>query len=400
MQHVLILLTLWLTLFTQSSQFLIVAPVLPRIGEQLHVAPEYLGLLVTGYAVGTAIFATIAGPISDHVGRRVILRVGTLAMGVVLMLHGLAADFVSLLVLRCMAGAASGILAGAAVAYVGDVVPYERRGAAMGVVMSAMAFGQILGIPIGTLLAGSFGFQSAFISFGFVMAAAFVLTMVALPDVDMGDVGPLGIREAVQSYTSLLSRADIRAVAAAAVLMMLSVSSFIVYQPTWLEESFGASPNAVASLFLVGGIANALFGPLAGRLSDRIGRKGLVVGGSVALAILMMITPFVPNFVLIYGLFFVVMGTVALRMSPYNALLTAMVDQHHRGSLMSLSMAFSQVGFALGAAVAGWTYVEFGYTGNAIAAGLGALGVGAIIGRWVIEPTADADHPHVTDAAA
>lgn len=399
MQYFLILVTLWLTLFTQSSQFLVVAPVLPRIGEQLSVQAEYLGLLVTGYAVGTAVFATIAGPISDHVGRRTILRTGTLVMAVVLLLHGLAADFWSLLALRCLAGASSGILAGASVAYVGDVVPYERRGAAMGVVMSAMAFGQILGIPIGTVLAGSFGFQSTFVSFGFVMVVAFALTMTALPAVDMGEPQPFGLREAVRSYTDLLVRSDVRAVAAAAVLMMLSVSSFIVYQPTWLEATFDASPNAVASVFLVGGVANALFGPLAGRLSDRVGRKGLVVIGSVALAGMMFITPFVPTFGLIYLLFFVTMGTVALRMSPYNALLTAMVDQHHRGTLMSLSMAFSQAGFALGAAVAGWTYVSYGYAGNAFAAGLGAIGVGFIIARWVEEPAVETANS-TTDAAA
>lgn len=386
MRNALILLTLWLTLFTQSSQFLIVAPVLPRIGEQLDVAEAYLGFLVTGYAVGTAVFATLAGPVSDHVGRRTILRVGSVCMSVVLVLHGWAADYASLLLLRCTAGAASGVLAGAAVAYVGDVIPYTRRGTAMGVVMSAMAFGQILGVPIGSVLADLWGFQSAFISFGVVMAIASFLTMTVLPAAPVGEARAFGLREAVRGYAELLARPDVRAVAVAGALMMLSVSSYIVYQPIWLEAHFDASPNAVASLFLVGGLANALVGPAAGRLSDRIGRKGLVVFGSVALAVLMMITPLVPTFTLIYVLFFVIMATVALRVSPYNALLTAMVDQGRRGSLLSLSMAASQVGFALGAAVAGWTYVHLGYAGNAIAAGLGALAVGGIIAAWVDEP--------------
>ena len=386
MRNAIILLTLWLVLFTQSSQFLIVAPVLPRIGEQLHVQAEYLGFLVTGYAIGTATFAILAGPVSDHVGRRTILRIGCGVMAVVLLMHGLASDFTSLLALRCLAGAASGILAGAAVAYVGDVIPYERRGAAMGVVMSAMAFGQILGIPLGSVLAGMFGFQSAFISFGGVMLVAWALTLTALPAVDMGEPEPFGLRQAIDSYASLLVRRDIQAVAVAGVLMMLSVSSFIVYQPTWLEDHFDASPNTVASLFLVGGLANALVGPLAGRLSDRVGRKTLVVLGSGGLALFMIVMPFTPTLPLIYVLFFVIMGTVALRISPYNALLTAMVDQHHRGTLMSLSMAVSQVGFALGAAVAGWTYVSLGYTGNAVAAGLGALAVGVILALGVSEP--------------
>ena len=384
-----VLLTLWLVLFTQSSQFLIVAPVLPRIAEQLHVDKETLGLLITVYAIGTGIFALLAGPVSDHVGRRRILRVGTAVMAAVLLLHQVASSFVSLLLLRTMAGASSGILAGAAVAYVGDVIPYERRGRAMGVVMSAMAFGQILGIPLGASLAEYAGYQAPFVSFGAIMVVAFGLTMTVLPKAPISDEEPLSLRGAIASYANLLSRRDIQAVAVAGVLMMLSVSSFIVYQPTWMEEHLGASPHAVSGVFLVGGIANAVVGPLAGRLSDRIGRKGLVVWGSLGLAGLMVITPFTPNMTLIYVLFFVIMCTVALRISPYNALLTALVGPNQRGSLMSLSMAFSQAGFALGAAVAGWTYVTYGYLGNAVAAGLAALAVGVIFHAFVDEPEAE-----------
>ena len=56
---------------------------------------------------------------------------------------------------------------------------------------------------------------------------------------------------------------------------------------------------------------------------------------------------------------------------------------------MSLSMAFSQAGFAVGAALAGWVYATSGYGGTAVAAGVGAAVVGVIIALFIPEPPAE-----------
>jgi predicted MFS family arabinose efflux permease len=386
-----ILLTLWLMLFTQSSQFLVVAPILPRIHEQLGVPDALLGTLVSGYAVAVAVMAILAGPISDTIGRRTILRVGSVGMAVALLGHTLATDYASLLAARVAAGATSGVLAGAAIAYVGDLLPYNRRGSAMGVLMSAMAFGQILGIPIGAMLASRWGFQSAFVSFGVVMVVASALTFLVLPQVRLGG-GPVRLSNTLRAYVPMLSRPEIVVVNLASLLMMFSVSMYIVYQPAWLEATFeAATPDAVASVFLVGGLTNAVVGPIAGWLSDRIGRKALVVGSAVPLAFLMMVTPQIPSFGWAYVLFIAVMAMVALRISPYNAMLTGLVGPAERGSLLSLTVATGQTGFAVGAAVAGAIYASSGYAGTAFVAGLGALGVGLMIGLFVPEPDPDAE---------
>jgi predicted MFS family arabinose efflux permease len=77
------------------------------------------------------------------------------------------------------------MLSGAAVAFVGDYFPYERRGWANGWVMSGIAFGQILGIPLGTILADALGFRWAFLMFAITMglAAIFIWLVVPQPEV-------------------------------------------------------------------------------------------------------------------------------------------------------------------------------------------------------------------------
>jgi predicted MFS family arabinose efflux permease len=118
-------------------------------------------------------------------------------------------------------------------------------------------------------------------------------------------------------------------------------------------------------MFLVGGIANVVTGPQAGKLSDRIGRKGIILMACVGLSIVMVLTvPLVTSLFAAYVVFFLTMVLVAMRISPFSALLTALVRDERRGSLMSLTVALGQVGFALGGAVAGPLFADVGYFSN------------------------------------
>ena len=192
-------------MFSASSQVIIISPILPNISTELGIAEAALSWLVTSYAIMLGIFALIIGPISDKVGRRQILLLGCSALSVTLFLHGLANSFWSLLVVRSLSGAAGGMLSGAAVSYVGDYFPYERRGWANGWVMSGVAAGQILGIPMGKFLAGLYGFRLPFVMFGVTMAFAvvFVWRFVPQPDVKRNSA-PLTIKRSIKSYLKLL----------------------------------------------------------------------------------------------------------------------------------------------------------------------------------------------------
>ena len=395
-----VLASLWLVVFTGACQFLIVTPILKDLGDTLSIPSELRGTIVSAYAVSVGTFALMAGPISDAFGRRLVLRVGSLMMAVALMLHAFAYDFTSMLALRALAGMSSGILSGAAVAYIGDVFPYSKRVSALGWVMSGFALGQIVGIPAGTILAESFGFQAPFVSFGVLMLVAFALTMTELP---YAPVPPpeekLTPMSALRSYGRLAQRSEVRMAALASLCMMLSVSAFIVYQPTWLEEVLHADGHIIAALFLVGGLGNGLASPVAGLLSDRFGRKGIVVGASLALAAMMAAMPLVPNLPVAAVAFFTIMVFAGARMSPLNALYTALVDGAHRGQLMSLTMATGQIGFAFGSAGAGALYERYGYGSNALFAAVFCVLTAGIIALGLPEPEAEPDEPVEPDLA-
>ena len=286
------LVTLWLLVFAAAGQIIVIAPILPRIGEQLGVGPGPLGLLITVYSVTLAAFTLGVGPVSDRFGRRRVILVGTAAMAAALLLHGLATSFGTLLALRALAGAAGGVLSGASVAYVGDAFPADRRGWANGWVMSGFAVGQIVGIPLGIALAEAFGFRAPFVGFGLAMVAAFGLAVPFLPQPPGArSADRLTVGGALRGYLALARDRETGAAAAVYLLMFAGVGLFVVYFPSWLEATLGFSSGQVSAVYVAGGVANVLAGPRAGRLSDRIGRKPVIVAASVGVGVLMAATP-------------------------------------------------------------------------------------------------------------
>ncbi len=378
-------------MFSASSQVIIISPILPNISIELGVDEARLSWLVTSYAVLLGIFSLIIGPISDKIGRRRVLLLGCSALSVALFLHGLANTFWSLLVIRGLAGAAGGVLSGAAVAYVGDYFPYERRGWANGWVMSGVAAGQILGIPMGKFLAGLFGFRLPFVIFGVTMAFAvlFIWRFVPQPNV-VRNQDRLTIRRSIKNYLILLQDSKIVASAAAYTLMFASIGLYLVFLPTWLEKEVGLQNNDIVFLFLMGGLVNVVTGPIAGRLSDKVGRKPLIIYSCLGLGLVMMATTYlVTSHTLAFAFFAGVMILISMRISPFQALITALVSSERRGSLMSLAIAIGQIGMAAGSAVAGMMYTQYGYVSNTLAGAVSMLVMAGVVALFIPEPKDD-----------
>jgi predicted MFS family arabinose efflux permease len=383
-----ILFALWLLVFSASSQLMIVVAMLPEIGEQLSISTARQGLLVSSYAVMVGVFALVAGPVSDKLGRRRMLLVGSGLMTAALALHAVPGGYAVLLAARTFAGVAGGVLSGAAVAYIGDYFPYERRGGPNGWVMSGIAAGQIAGVPLGALLAEQFGFRTPFLIFAATMGVTFLLVLkyVTQPDVKLND-RKLTFGGAVKEYFSLLKQNDILAAAAVFALLFFSMALYITYLPAWLTEYRQGSPNRIAALFFAGGLASVITGPIVGKLSDRVGRKPLILASSLGLVILMGgATYFIQEFWLAFPVFFFSSVLLAARMSPFQALLSALVPGERRGALMSLTVALGQVGFAAGAGLAGIVYSQMDYRSSTFAGAGIALITAWLIWRRLPEP--------------
>jgi predicted MFS family arabinose efflux permease len=313
---------------------------------------------------------------------------GSGAMAAALFLHGMADTYASLLSVRALAGAAGGMLSGAAVAYVGDYFPYHRRGWANGWIMSGIAFGQIIGIPAGTIIADQMGFRWPFLLFAFVMTLSTIMIwrFVPQPDVQL-DPYPLSIRRAIRNYVLLVRDLNVAVGTAVYFLMFFSVGLYVIYLPTWLESTLGVGGEEIASLFLVGGLASVVSGPMAGRLSDRVGRKPLIVFSCAGLGIAMLMTTYVVTSMwTAYAMFAVSMIMVGMRISPLQSLMSELVTAERRGILMSLAVGIGQIGIGISGAVAGFVYSGYGYLSSTLMGAAAILFMAFLVRQFLPEP--------------
>lgn len=383
-----IIFPLWLLVFAASSQVMIIAPILPKIGLELQTSESLLGNLITVYATMLGISAILIGPLSDKIGRRKILLLGSSGMTVFLLLHGIANTFLSLILLRAAAGMAGGVLSGAAVSYVGDYFPYEKRGWANGWIMSGIAMGQILGIPLGSFLADEFGFKFPFMLFGIIMGVTFFLIFIYVPQPDVIlQKNKITLKGTFIKYRELLKNRDIKAVAFSYLLMFLSLSIYIIYLPSWLVQEFNVTVSQIGWVFFAGGVMNAITGPRAGKLSDQIGRKNMIIWSCIGLAILMAFTTYIIiGFWVAFLMFPIAMLLIAMRISPFQALSSELVRSNNRGTLMSLLVAIGNIGSGLAGVLAGPLFEYAGYLSNTIFGALTIILTAALVWKYVPEP--------------
>ncbi|WP_459938547.1 MFS transporter [Desulfonatronum parangueonense] len=379
-----VLLVLWVLLFVTWSQFMLIAPLLPRISIRLDVPEMHLGWLISGYGISMGVCTLLWGPISDRLGRRRLLTLAGMLLALVLFAHWWATSFTAMLVMRVLSGAIAGALTTGTLAAVGDYIPPSHRGWATGWIISGFAAGQIVGIPAGVFLSGFMDDRLPFVLLGLVMVGATWLTWRLLPRLDPAP--SIAWATMILDYRRYLSSPRLLAACGVGVCLFGGMGLFIPFFPLWMERSLMFSSQDVAWVFSVGGVAVVISSVVLGRLSDRIGRQGLIIFGSLGVGMFMLVTPLLAYWPLgAYPLFALIMGCAAARGSAFRALQTELVPPSDLGRYLSLSAAFENMGYAAGGALSGWLYVAYGFSAVAASAAVTGLVV-LILVRGFLHP--------------
>jgi len=368
-------------LFLGVSDTQLVAPLLPLIAQDLSTTPGHAGIIVTTYSLAAAAFALFVGPLSDRVGRKKILISGLALFTSASFFTYHVSTFNSLVILRALTGAAAGTLSTCALSFAGDYYPYEQRGRAMGVLSMGYFLAFVVGVPAGAFAASRLGWQWVFACLSATAAAMFIVTIAALPSTKMHALAPRSARVLVDHFR----KRDRLAGMAAAFLTSGGVVGFLTYVGAWLRTTYRMDIDKIGLLFMVSGLAAVLASPISGWLADRAGKRSVIVGSNVVLAIMF---PIVASSNVGTGLVVsIALLSIAAsaRQAPLHALTTEIVGPEIRGEYIALRNAASQLGIAVIASISASAFDSAGFTAVALIAAVATLLI-PICCIWLKEP--------------
>lgn len=267
--------------FMVFVQTFMVAPLIPRLAGVFASSVGWVGVAVPAYVVPEAIATLWIGPLSDRLGRRRVIMVSLLVFIVLTALTATAGNVGGFIGWRIATGLSAAGVVPICLTLIGDVVPFNRRGRAVGWFFGAIAGGTATGAAVGALLEPLVGWRVLFLIVAACSAVLLLvmLTTTALPRIS-ASAAPWSAVAA--GYRRLLQSARGRRTYAYVLLNAVLQSGVFTWLGVYLHRRFGLGETGIGLVLLGYGVPGLLFGPVIGKLADRIGRA-LIIPSGVAL---------------------------------------------------------------------------------------------------------------------
>ena len=344
-----VLLLLTAIQFTTNLDFLIILPLGPQYMRVMHITPGQFNLIVASYAIAAGLSGIAAGFFLDRFDRKTALLALFLGFAIGTLLCALAPTYRLLVAARAVAGAFGGVTGAVVLATVGDVIPEYRRGAAMGMVMSAFSVASIFGVPLGLVLASHFSWHVPF----FAIAAICVPILCAVIRFVPALRGHLEAARQDHPAAKLLSVLKQPSHQMAFLFMaVLTCAGFTIF-PTlanYMVHNVGLTEKQLPLIYLTGGLCTLFSMNWVGRWADRIGKRRAFTYMSLAACVPIIALTNLPQVRLLLALATSTLLMICMsgRFVPAMAMMTGTVESRFRGGFMSVNSSVQQFscGFA------------------------------------------------------
>ena len=332
--------------FINILDFMMVMPLGPDFAAGLDIANERLGWIGASYTLSASLSALLGARHLDRFDRRTALVWASLGLALGTLAGALAVDLYSLLAARVVAGAFGGPATAVTVAIVIDRIPEQRRGRAMGALMSAFSVASVVGVPASLELARVGGWQAPFLVVGAAAAAVAGLAWRLLPPMR----GHRGEQDGPLLLAPLLSRVETRLGLLLTLVSLIAAFLLIPNLSAYLQFNLDVERDAIGTLYLVGGVVSWFGMRQAGRVSDRLGALPVsLVATALMVAMIWLgygihppVWPVMPVFVLL-------MLAMTARNVNLHTINARVPRPGERAGYAALNSALQNLGIALGA---------------------------------------------------
>jgi len=340
-----------------TGEFVIMG-LLPEVASDLKVTIPQAGHVISAYALGVVIGAPVLAVLAANWPRRALLIALMALFAVGNLASALAPGYLSMNLLRFIAGLPHGTYFGVAALVAASLAPPQRRASAVGLVMLGLTSATLVGVPIAAWLGQHLGWRAAFVLVGAIAALACVLIRRGVPDLPAAH-GASPLRE-----LSALAKPQVWLTLGIGAIGFGGMFSVFSYIKPLLTDVTGISIDAVPLVLALFGVGMVVGNLIGSRLADKSLMRtiaGVLVWDAVVLGTVVFTAPHA----LAISINVFLIGTV-VAIGP--ALQIRLMDV--AGDAQTLAAALNHSAFNVANALGAWL------GGTAIAAGLGWTSTG------------------------
>ncbi len=263
---------LFLGTFVMGCAEVLVAGMLDLMAADLDVPLSAVGALVSANAIGIAIGGPLLTFLTARLDRRPVLLTALAVFTALNLLPALGAGLEAFVAARVVIGAVEGLFIAAAITTATSIVPRDRTGRAMAVVISGFAVSGAVGMPLGRLLGEAVGWRASFLVVVLAAAGALLVALLVVPRVPAEP----GVRMLGQLRFALAPR--VLAVLAVGVLLFAGSSAAQTYLVPFLGDVAGVSGPWIGACLLGFGLAATVGSFAGGRFADAGAARALILG--------------------------------------------------------------------------------------------------------------------------
>ncbi len=346
--------------FTHILDFMIMMPLGNYLMPYFKISPQQFTLLVAAYTLSAGVSGFIAAFFVDGYDRKKILLIGYIGFLLGTIACGFAPSYHLLLAARLLAGVFGGLIGAQVLSIVSDVFAYERRGAAMGAVMSSFSIASTIGVPFALYLSNVFSWHAPFLLVGFLGIIIIPLISKYVPAMDAHIVKREEASNKFEVLKTVWQNPRQRMALLFSGMIMMGHFLIIPFINPYLEFNNGYSKTQTPMVYLVGGIAAFFAANILGKISDRYGKlKVFTICVLLSLPLVIIITRLHPMSFSIVLVFFALWFILATgRGVTAQAMISNVVEPQKRGSFMSFNSSVQQLGTAAAALIAGFVVIS------------------------------------------
>jgi predicted MFS family arabinose efflux permease len=282
----------WGTVFLDRMSQLYLAP---YFAPEFHLSEQQIGTLASVLAMTWAMSTFAFGALSDRFGRKPVLIPAVFAFSLLSWLSAFVHSYHQLLIVRALMGIAEGPTWSILTALIEESSPPNRRGRNIGIVVSAAALVGLSAAPVlTTQVAARWGWRSAFFLAGVpgLIMAVLIWKLVKEPPAETRE-GAEHHKASFSEYMSVLQYRNVWLCCIGATGFMTWLFVLNVFAPLYITRVAHESPTTAGFLLGASGLGSFFLGFLLPSLSDRLGRKPvlLLMGALAAVVPLAYIVP-------------------------------------------------------------------------------------------------------------